>query len=531
MDVKAEAFVKIEDLLARKLSDVVLLRNYQLFDLIQEALDANDFDAAERGAEKISVADVAYESKGLLTYMTNLGMLFGAAQVSQKPGTSKVQMGFEKDTTATLVQSLTQSLAFDVELTLRESALQLISLRRHLHEKVKKAEGDLLVPFQSFIDKVGNAQFNLVSSLHTSRASAYGFTAEASALGLTEYEINEQLDSRICPVCTVMHRKRFNVVDARNFLDIVTRTQDAQQLKFLQPWPKQSKDEVAKLKAMRSEELVAKGWHVPPFHPRCRGLLNRVGTAPALPGVRATPVAEEHYQSVSEDFEGVGLHPSQEVIDAWNSNLGLPPNVVIENLQGRHIPPEDITGESSSASNLSLTNGSILLQLTGRLGDSTADATFSMTAGPDQIRVNSLRVGPRENGSSIARTVMQGTVNTALMAGISTVIIRAAGSQSYAWARYGFLPTTPDWESMKKDLAVKAFGAGGPPMAPESRAYLAQLLQSDEPEAITLIAAMTEEYEGVSLGEYLLADTDWTAFLDLADQNSLEMFTSYFGGK
>lgn len=140
--------------------------------------------------------------------------------------------------------------------------------------KAKKAEGDsggagrVLHPFSSFMDSAGKSYFNIASSLHTSRVSAYGFTAEAKALGLTEYQLSEQLDKRTCPVCQLMHGKKFKVDDARKLLQVVTRAVDPDDLKALQPWPKQDAKNLEAMAAMSADELVAKGWHTPPFHPR-----------------------------------------------------------------------------------------------------------------------------------------------------------------------------------------------------------------------------------------------------------------------
>lgn len=196
---------------------------------------------------------------------------------------------------------------------------------------VKKA--DILHPFESFMDEAGKAFFNMVSSLHTSRVSSYGFTAEAFALGITHYKINEQLDARTCPVCREMHGKVFAVKDARNLLDTVVRVTNPDDLKSLQPWPSQSKDNLQRIQEMTTEELVAQGWHVPPFHPRCRGLLYRVGKVPTMEQVK-NGTADQRAEATKADFLMVGVQASQSLVSKWNQLMEVLPASMVATLLG-----------------------------------------------------------------------------------------------------------------------------------------------------------------------------------------------------
>ena len=123
---------------------------------------------------------------------------------------------------------------------------------------------------------IGGSMISVASSLQMSRMANYGFVAEASSRGVTHYIVNEQLDSRICPVCRRMHGKRFEVAPALAKLDTQIRITDPTDLKILAPFPLQSKAAVKDLTEMTSEQLRAKGWDTPPYHPRCRGLLKFV---------------------------------------------------------------------------------------------------------------------------------------------------------------------------------------------------------------------------------------------------------------
>lgn len=150
------------------------------------------------------------------------------------------------------------------------------------------AEG-LARPFTSFKDatqSVAQNSLQLTSSLHTSRVSAFGFTVEAEVTGLTEYAISEQLDNRICPICEITHGKVFDVTDAQSALRDILTADDPDDMKTLQPWPKQDPASVEAFRELSNDELVERNWHLPPYHPLCRGMFVRKN---AVPDITNTP--------------------------------------------------------------------------------------------------------------------------------------------------------------------------------------------------------------------------------------------------
>lgn len=150
-------------------------------------------------------------------------------------------------------------------------------------EEVQKAA--IVRPFVSFRNNVelgAAGMLQLIASLHTSRLSAYGFTVEAQVLGVDRYAISEQLDNRICPICRIMHGKTFEVSSARSLLNDVLRADDPDDLRTLQPWPRQDKKSVAEFKKLTNEQLVSRHWNIPPFHPSCRGILVHVDNVPRI---------------------------------------------------------------------------------------------------------------------------------------------------------------------------------------------------------------------------------------------------------
>lgn len=171
-----------------------------------------------------------------------------------------------------------------------EARAELEDLRKRISDRQSAQKAERFVnPFVSFRERAESQAANtlqLVATLHASRLSAYGFTAEADVLNVSEYEISAQLDNRVCPICEYMDGKVFRVADARASLNEILREKNPEALETLQPWPDQSKDGVEYFQSLSDEELVDKNWHIPPFHPGCRCLLVHVDT---VPSVTSTP--------------------------------------------------------------------------------------------------------------------------------------------------------------------------------------------------------------------------------------------------
>lgn len=127
----------------------------------------------------------------------------------------------------------------------------------------------------------GKKLFDLAANLTTSRLIAFGFLSQASH-SETQYQVNEVLDDKTCPVCQFMHGKVFSVAHEYGKVLSALGTQDPKELADVAPWPDQSKAGIKSLKAMSNVELQTAGYGSPPYHPHCRGFLSIVGTAGAV---------------------------------------------------------------------------------------------------------------------------------------------------------------------------------------------------------------------------------------------------------
>lgn len=532
--IRAESFKALEVSLADRLLKTFRTSTDELYPKVVAAIDSGNWSLAEELVQRISLTPVFDENEGYVQYVTTLAMLFGASRVTKNPGTSVVGMGFEKTSAHQMVQTFRQMLSHRAEAQIKELALQLIALHRE-DAAVAKADEPawnrpelaldpktgkkrrILQPFDTFMDGQGDAVFKIASSLHTSRVSAYGFTAEARALGLKEYQINEQLDARTCPVCRIMHGKKFKVADARAMLDIVTRVTDPEDLKMLQPWPKQTKAAVADLKEMTTEEMVNAGWHIPPFHPRCRGLLARVGKVPTLEQIDRGQLPPERYEATEEDFAALGLTLTPEQIKWWNKNIGLSPAEVVVALNGQSLDEflQELLGEKPKGIKAKVTKDKVTLTVDEQKV-SVQGTSLVMESLSDKL----VKAGTNAVQAYLLR--MFGLADDLNMTWLETKAGLAL--DGYSWARYGFKPTAMQWAALKKDIwgSVKAADyLNG--MSHETRLALNAALESENPASVFAIADLAE-------GEALLKGTEWAGVLDLTDKDAVTRFLTSVGG-
>lgn len=558
--IKAESFKVLEASLADRLTKTLQDLTKDIYSEVVSALQDGNHTLAEEHLQRISLASMFEGNEDYVQYMTNLAMLFGASRVTANPGTSVVGLGFEKHTATQLIQTFKQTITQRGELQLKAVGLQLIATHRliaagdtavHKEDRqpwdrpemaIDPSTGKkrrILQPFDSFMDESGKAFLNIASSLHTSRVSAYGFTAEAMALGLVEYQINEQLDARTCPVCRHMHGKKFKVKDARALLDISCRVTDPEDLKQLQPWPKQSKEGIAALEKMTTAELVSAGFHVPPFHPRCRGLLARVGKAPTLEQLDKGMHSDQPYTATSADFEALGFKLSADSIKHWNTSVPLAPAEVIATLRGQST--EDFLSGLLQATSPKEYHGVFALNakkeyvniaLSSNLFGSKGAVDQEITIKGKSMILDSLAMAEVDQGRGIAKKYMQRLYNLSSDLGMEKIELSANMELGgYAWAKYGFRPDLKQWEALKKDI-WKGLNSGVEikKLPEEARFALQAVLQSPDPAMIYFLSdIVVPTSTGVALGEQALAGTLWHGELNFNDEEAMTRFLTYIG--
>lgn len=159
-------------------------------------------------------------------------------------------------------------------------------------QKLVKAETLTLAQRLNAAVLENKALIDVNANLTTSRLISLGFLSEAVEKDITTYQVNEVLDEVTCPVCVAMHGKTFNVVQEYSKIMTALSTTDPQELRNVAPWPKQTKAGLAQLKEMSEDEMQLAGYGSPPYHPRCRGFLVKVGTVTAKTKMRSPKPSE-----------------------------------------------------------------------------------------------------------------------------------------------------------------------------------------------------------------------------------------------
>lgn len=533
MTISAKAFLALEASLTNRINSAAQAMAKPVYEKVQAALDAGDFQEAKLAVQGLDFTDLAQKVAPYILYCTNLSMLFGASRVTPNPGTSVVGMGHEKTMTAQAVQAFGISLGANATASLKATAMQLIALQEPKPDAplgIFKAEGDRIIKdFASFMDDSGKSYFNMVSSLHTSRVSAYGFTAEADAMGITEYEINEQLDGHTCKVCKHMHGQVFKVRDAKQLLEVALRAKSPEDLKHIQPWPSQSADAMAEMRTMTPAQLVAQGWHIPPFHPRCRGLLARAGKAPTMDQIVAG-TADDPYAATLEDFTALDLKTTNTQLTQWNSFATMGPAEFIARMRGLSLPdmmadlldteaPKDVTGVTSFK-----IGPTVSMRTAGSVYGSPDTTLQAVTMYPSakNFAIQTLSDGGSPLSTGTVAQYLKGAVGVARDMEMDKLSVMAGKVFDGAEAvKAGFLPTQAAWNSLRSKLVSTVKSN---PLWSKSP-YLSDItavLTSEDPAGIRNLI----QYKELPL---LLSGLPWAASLDLTDEVSMTLFLKYVG--
>ena len=390
-------------------------------------------------------------------------------------------------------------------------------------KKTKKAERPLVQPLTSFRD-TGDALLQIMSSLNTSRVASFGFTSEAQVLGIKRYSVSEQLDIRTCPVCREMHGRTFEVQDARESLDDIIGT-DPEGLEEVQPWPGQDRASLEELVTLSDDELVERNWHIPPYHPNCRGILVPEGKeSPLRPeedAESAFPVPSDQYLATLESFREFGLGADAETLDIWNTLVGVEVGAVLAGFLGKEPAQilEEVFNPVTGASRASRAGvehfdvgdeGTVNMKIAaaGIYGAGSAiGAEFGFNVGNGTMNVGALTMSEADAENGTLETILASWAPTWNRLGIEQVSLLAGSDLGgLAWAKYGFTPERDEWDALRARLEKKLDPSDTSTAAEAARKVLAQ----KDVKGIWAIADLT-------IGESLLAGEEWAATLDLTD--------------
>jgi len=288
MTVSAESFLVLEKSLATRLTNAWNQDTASARVAIIDAVNRAEFELAIELCDGLALGPAAERSRKFAEFVGMQAVLFGASRLTQGDPKQTVFMRGARPVEIkqateilflTLDENATESICRLAQTMLtRERADQQDELYKS--ERRKAATSGFVRGFTSAVGTNGRASINLGSSLHNSRLGAWGFTQEATFRGITSYQVNEQLDSRTCPVCNAMHGRKFEVGPAAAKLGSWLSVGQPDQMKSLAPFPKQDRKSVKAMRQSSNSKLQGQGLDTPPYHPLCRGILVESGSIP-----------------------------------------------------------------------------------------------------------------------------------------------------------------------------------------------------------------------------------------------------------
>lgn len=309
MTVKVEAFIDLEESLARELIPRWNKIQARIDPQIAKAIDARNLVKVSSILDSISMSSIYYGKTKKIDVLFQTAIAFGATLATDSQSPEDIDPDAESDALEIVPVAVSQfKLMIDesfapIRAKYMATSTNLVARLDYEGEaeieystktetEVTKAKGNIQpINVPSVLNKTGKSiaqgQINIASSLQMSRLSQYGFLNQALATGTTTYRVNEQLDSRTCPVCRRMDGKVFETAPALAKMDTQIRITDPNDLKLLAPFPKKDAASLTELETLSNEQLRAKGFDTPPYHPRCRGLLQVVKVPASAPAPQA----------------------------------------------------------------------------------------------------------------------------------------------------------------------------------------------------------------------------------------------------
>lgn len=382
--------------------------------------------------------------------------------------------------------------------------------------KKDEAELDKIREFVSF--KKGAAKkVMLVSALHSSRLAVYGFVLQAELEQVTAYKLTAVLDGRTSDFCRAIHGRVFEVKEAATMIRMVLAAKSDVELKAVQPWPKQDAASIAAFKKLSDAEVVAAGWHIPPYHPHCRTLCaatrsSEVVVSPVVDPEGAGKVKDENWSqmgieaSVSDkatwaDYVGVG-------VKEWlQESNGVDASVLLKKKLGKHL-----TIKAEDALAVLLIKG---VQNSAKVVVDWAESKIKI----DALKANDLK---------FIKRVYKAQVGLLKASNLSRLEVRASSPASaVAHTKMGFLPTETSWDQFRTAARIEMEEGGSleflkAALNPAILQLLNNLLSNSSVKAFWALASMVFVVSGATLLAHLLASQSITLVLDREDSESME---------
>lgn len=399
--------------------------------------------------------------------------------------------------------------------------------------------------FVSFADTT-EALVKMVSGLHTSRLSTWGFTAEAEFLGLEKYRLAAVLDAKTSYFCEhIAHGKEFYTEDARKkIIEVLNApTEDA---KFLQPWVKSTKANLAELSKLSAFELTQRGLHIPPFHPYCRTMCIRVDSkivlhTPHKVMDEGVVIPEEHVKLKLEKAlepladalaNHLALKATKKAQQAWNSLITTDTAQTLSKLTSMPLAEVEAGIMDNKVALRALKDGSVTLK--GEVDVNGGKQEFSYNLNPIDrtMRINYLNyVGVSDPQKAFAQQ-FNSVIQVAEVNALSKIIIPTDGSTTFMLALLDL--SFVDMAALQKALLsrLSSLQKAYPLLVGEEYAMLETMLNSPNLGEVGLqsIAKYPLKIGDNHIGELLFKNLKAEAVLDMTDTATVAAVSQFLDG-
>ena len=535
MDIRV--FLELENQLLSRLRKTWIPLAAQLQAKVDEAIKAGDFAAAYDLARNVDLSDVGLKNRDFIKYLLKAHANFGASLA----GNSSALMVNTLNADGLLdkvVRVFCASLEHNATIQTYKTVMQQIRSAEKAAEKaaeqakneVKKAADRYVNTFVSFAE-AGDANLQLIASLHSSRLSTWGFAAEADLLGITTYKLSAVLDGRTSHFCRVINGKRFSVKDVRESINEVLSVENPDDVKILQPWPAQDAASIERFSSMTSQELTDLNLHFPPYHPKCRTLCVKVASAPKLqrPTPPPAPNVPALELSTEASFQEVGMEVTEAGLRHWNDYIGVAPMEMLQTFLGLSAV-DMVSGLFDKYTKKISIKPQGYIGLRTQLVSDEGTVTQALDIDPFSGNANLSLLELKNMDETFALTTLKESVSdaveTAQKAGASTFSMTVGGDFClYVFAKLGMVPSPSDWFSIKEKMLNTLISQGlRVNLKPEQKKLVIQLLQSRDENSIIALANLPFTVDGKHIMQALFDGKGVDLQLDLFSQIKVDRF-------
>jgi hypothetical protein len=164
---------------------------------------------------------------------------------------------------------------------------------------------------------------------------------------------------------------------------------------------------------------------------------------------------------------------------------------------------------------------------------SSSPVSQSVILTADSFGLDYMTMAPGDNPDKLFKKYMQRVYNLASDLGVKHIALTANMEVGgYAWAKYGFRPSTlSQWESLKRDV-VKGLKKSGSlsRLDPDLMQAFKAIMASADPASVFFLSDLSLPVAGGrAFGEAALSGTLWEGLLSLSDEEAVTRFLTYLG--